>query len=290
MKRLAVPSTSSTLHSASRNKTLAGGMDPVVTGEETPPPGDAPPEVTKSGSPTLASALELKKAAQDEVNKMLYGDRMDVHTLRHKVLEEIALSLGCFAVTQFVTAYFAPYMRPLAYDIAWAVVGILIGIVGFVATYKESTFGVGMFVVLLITLACINISHTLTMRSEHVGNCNLNQLDFMGCNAAASPSLTTCLLDNSCKRDQIKHTPCKAPGVEHCAHLDSLNYAFIFNILVSFFTFGEPAYWCLIYHARLEIDQHEKFREYQAQQAEEDLEGNPEQPTETTPMLPTQSI
>jgi len=130
--------------------------------------------------------------------------------------------------------------------------GALTAIVGVVAVSKESSFGVAAFTILLIMLACLNIAHTLTMRSEHVMVCRMNQMDFKHCNSFDSPSLAVCLPKNDCTRKEVEHTKCRAPGKEHCAHMDSMDAVFIFNMLVSFFTFSEPAYWGMIFHARLE--------------------------------------
>jgi len=82
--------------------------------------------------------------------------------------------------------------------------------------------------------------------------CSMNQLDFKHCNSFDSPTLAVCLPKNDCTRNEIGKTKCGAPGKEHCAHMDSMDAVFIFNMLVSFLTFSEPAYWGMIFHTRLE--------------------------------------
>merc|ERR1712139_630380 len=97
----------------------------------------------------------------------------------------------------------------------------------------------------------MGISHTLTMRSEHVHTCKLTQLSFRGCNTVAS--LKKCLATNDCLRDQMKGTICNAPGKEHCENLNHMNWVFAFNMLISFLTFSEPAFWGILLLFRMEM-------------------------------------
>lgn len=127
----------------------------------------------------------------------------------------------------------------------------IIGILGLVGVRKKSSALIIVFSVLLVMLACLNISHVLTMRSEHVHTCQLNQITFRNC--ASEDSLKECLKDNSCLRDQIATTDCKAPGKEHCAQLDQMNFVFVANMLISFMTFSEPTFWALLLLIRMEM-------------------------------------
>lgn len=172
-------------------------------------------------------------------------------TLQRQVHFDIIISMGIFIATQIVSAVVTPFWRPVMYSVGWAVLGFLVGIIGLVGVRKKSSTLLVIFSVLLIMLACLNISHVLTMRSEHVHTCRLNQITFMGC--ATEPSLAKCLPKNECLREQILKTGCKAPGRQHCDSLDSMNYVFAVNMLVSFLTFSEPTFWALLLLIRMEM-------------------------------------
>merc|ERR1711959_66092 len=58
---------------------------------------------------------------------------------------------------------------------------------------------------------------------------------------------------SKCLREVLKETDCKAPGYEHCKSMTSIGYGFAVNILISFITFAEPAYWAGIFLIRLEM-------------------------------------
>jgi len=185
----------------------------------------------------------------------IFGDaetgRYSVKTLQRQVHFDILISMGIFILTQIGSAIVTPFWRPVGYAIGWAILGFLIAIMGLIGTRKKSSALIIMFSVLLVMLACLNISHTLTMRSEHVHTCRLNQRTFRGCDS--EPSLKTCLADNSCLRDEILKTDCKAPGREHCDDLDKMNYIFVSNMLISFLTFAEPTFWSMMLLIRMEM-------------------------------------
>lgn len=172
-------------------------------------------------------------------------------TLQRQVHFDIIISMGIFIATQIVSAVVTPFWRPVMYSVGWAILGFLVGIVGLVGVRKKSSTLLVIFSVLLIMLACLNISHVLTMRSEHVHTCRLNQITFIGC--ATEPSLAKCLPKNECLREEILKTGCKAPGRQHCDSLDSMNYVFGVNMLVSFLTFSEPTFWALLLLIRMEM-------------------------------------
>jgi len=174
-----------------------------------------------------------------------------VKTLQRQVHFDIIISVFIFIATQVASALITPFWRPVMYDIGWIVLSFLVGIIGLVGVRKKSSTLLIIFSVLLIMLACLNIAHTLTMRSEHVHTCRLNQITFMGC--ATEPSLAKCLPKNECIRDQILKTKCQAPGREHCLSLDSMNYVFAVNMLISFLTFSEPTFWALLLLIRMEM-------------------------------------
>jgi hypothetical protein len=184
-----------------------------------------------------------------------FGDaetgRYSVKTLQRQVHFDIIISMGIFILTQVGSAIVTPFWRPVGYAIGWAVLGFLIAILGLIGVRKKSSALLIMFSVLLVMLACLNISHVLTMRSEHVHTCRLNQRTFRDCDA--EPSLRTCLTNNQCNRDQIMATKCKAPGHEHCDELDKMNYVFIANMLISFLTFAEPTFWSMLLLIRMEM-------------------------------------
>lgn len=172
-------------------------------------------------------------------------------TLQRQVHFDIIISMGIFIATQVASAVVTPFWRPVMYSVGWIILGFLVGIIGLVGVRKKSSTLIIIFSVLLIMLACLNISHVLTMRSEHVHTCRLNQITFMGC--ATEPSLAKCLPKNECLRDEILKTGCKAPGREHCDSLDKMNYVFAINMLISFLTFSEPTFWALLLLIRMEM-------------------------------------
>lgn len=179
------------------------------------------------------------------------GQRYSVKTLQRQVHFDILISFSIFIATQIGCAIVSPFWRPRGYSIGWAIVSFIIGILGLVGVRKKSSALIIVFSVLLVMLACLNISHVLTMRSEHVHTCQLNQITFRNC--ASEDSLKECLKDNSCLRDQIATTDCKAPGKEHCAQLDQMNFVFVANMLISFMTFSEPTFWALLLLIRMEM-------------------------------------
>lgn len=174
-----------------------------------------------------------------------------VKTLQSQVFWELIICMGLFILTEIVSAIFCPYWRPVGYSIGWIVLALIIGALGLIGVKKKSSGALICFNVLLIMLACLNISHTLTMRSEHVHTCKLTQLSFRGCNTVAS--LKKCLPTNGCTRDQMKGTICNAPGSEHCANLNHMNWVFAINMLISFLTFSEPAFWGILLLLRMEM-------------------------------------
>jgi len=174
-----------------------------------------------------------------------------VKTLQSQVFWELIICMGLFILTEVVSAIFCPYWRPVGYSIGWIVLAVIIGALGLIGVHKKSSGALICFNVLLIMLACLNISHTLTMRSEHVHTCKLTQLSFRGCNTVAS--LKKCLPTNDCTRDQMQGTICNAPGKEHCANLNHMNWVFAFNMLISFLTFSEPAFWGILLLLRMEM-------------------------------------
>lgn len=172
-------------------------------------------------------------------------------TLQRQVHFDIIISMGIFIATQVASAVVTPFWRPVMYSVGWIVLGFLVGIIGLVGVRKKSSTLLIIFSVLLIMLACLNISHVLTMRSEHVHTCRLNQITFMGC--ATEPSLAKCLPKNECLREEILETGCKAPGRQHCDSLEKMNYVFAVNMLISFLTFSEPTFWALLLLIRMEM-------------------------------------
>lgn len=179
------------------------------------------------------------------------GPRYSVKTLQRQVHFDILISFTIFIATQLGCAAVCPFWRPIAYSIGWAILSFLIGIIGLVGVRKKSSAMIIVFSVLLIMLACLNISHVLTMRSEHVHTCRLNQRTFRNCDNA--PSLKKCLPENACLREDIEKTSCLAPGREHCDDLDRMNYIFVANMLISFLTFAEPTFWAILLLIRMEM-------------------------------------
>lgn len=181
----------------------------------------------------------------------LDGPRYSVKTLQRQVHFDILISFTIFIATQLGSASVCAFWRPIAYSIGWAILAFLIGIVGLIGVRKKSSAMIIVFSVLLIMLACLNISHVLTMRSEHVHTCRLNQRTFRNCDT--EPSLKKCLPDNQCMREEIERTNCLAPGREHCDELDKMNYIFVANMLISFLTFAEPTFWAILLLVRMEM-------------------------------------
>lgn len=182
---------------------------------------------------------------------LMSGPRYSVKTLQRQCHFDIIISIGIFIITQIVSALLTPFWRPVVYSIGWIILGFLVAIIGLVGVRKKSSTLLIVFSVLLIMLACLNISHVLTMRSEHVHTCALNQITFRDC--ATEPTLAKCLPKNECMRDEILKTKCKAPGREHCDQLDTMNYVFFANMLISFLTFSEPTFWTLLLIIRMEM-------------------------------------
>jgi hypothetical protein len=179
------------------------------------------------------------------------GDRYSVKTLQRQVHFDILISFTVFIGTQIASAILTPFWRPIGYDIGWAILAFLIGIFGLVGVQKKSSALLVVFSVLLVMLACLNISHVLTMRSEHVHTCRLNQNTFRNC--ATEPSLQHCINANECKRDELLKTSCKAPGREHCDELGQMDLVFAANMFISFLTFAEPTFWALLLLIRMEM-------------------------------------
>merc|ERR1712093_695585 len=179
------------------------------------------------------------------------GDRWSVKHLQSHVQIDLCISLGIFVISNAVTAATCPFWRPVFWDVFWIVLAILIGAFGIYGCRKKYSFVILSFILGVVMLGCVNIAHLMAMHSEHVRTCELNQASFKHC--VDNPLLTKCLAGNTCLRDVIKETDCKAPGHEHCEGLSSLGYAFAANILISFITFAEPAYWAGIYLIRLEM-------------------------------------
>lgn len=178
-------------------------------------------------------------------------DRMIVWSLRRQLYFDICVMFSIFIAVQLGSAAVCPFWRPIAYDIGWAILAVIIGIIGVVGVAKKSSVMLIMFAVLLIMLACLNISHTLTMRSEHVHTCRLNQKTFRNCENEAS--LKNCLPTNTCNRDEISATSCEAPGREHCDELDNISMMFMANMIISFLTFSEPTFWAVLLLIRMEM-------------------------------------
>jgi len=179
------------------------------------------------------------------------GPNYSVKTLQTQVFWELIICMGLFILTETLSAILCPYWRPVGYSLGWIVLALIIGSLGMIGLSKKSSGAVICFIVLLIMLACLNISHTLTMRSEHVHTCKLTQVSFRGCTTA--PTLKSCINTNACTRAQMKGTTCKAPGKEHCDALNHMNWVFAINMLISFLTFSEPAFWALLLLLRMEM-------------------------------------
>lgn len=181
----------------------------------------------------------------------LDGQRYSVKTLQRQVHFDILICFTIFIGTQIASAIVTPFWRPIGYDIGWSILAFIIGIAGLVGVQKKSSALTIVFSVLLIMLACLNVSHLLTMRSEHVHTCRLNQRTFRDC--GNQDSLKHCLPTNECKNDEIAATECKAPGKEHCDQLNQMNYVFAANMFISFLTFAQPAFWAILLLIRMEM-------------------------------------
>lgn len=212
--------------------------------------------------------------------------RYSVLSLQRQVHFDILISFGIFIATQVGSAIVAPYWRPVAYAIGWAILSFIVGIIGIFGVKKKSSFLIIVFSVLLIMLACLNISHTLTMRSEHVHTCRLNQRTFRNCES--EPSLKDCLADNQCKRDEILKTECEAPGREHCDDLDHMNYLFAANMCISFLTFSEPTFWAILLLIRMEMTFPITPDEWDADDSTE--QGTPEEKAALTSVVEDKSL
>jgi hypothetical protein len=180
------------------------------------------------------------------------GTRWSVKHLQTHCQIDLCVSLGIFVISNGVTAVFTPYWRPVFWDIFWIVLAVLIGALGLYGCRKKYSFVILAFIFGVVMLGCVNIAHLMALHSEHVRTCNLSQNSFMGC--STEPTLQHCLVGDNCLRAEIQATKtCNAPGKEHCEALDSIGYAFAINIMISFLTFAEPAYWTGIYLIRLEM-------------------------------------
>lgn len=179
------------------------------------------------------------------------GGRWSVKHLQSHVQIDLCVSLGIFVLSNAVTAATCPFWRPVFWDIFWIVLAILVGLFGIYGCRKKYSFVILAFILGVVMLGCVNIAHLMAMHSEHVRTCDMRQNSFKHC--VDNPLLTKCLVGDKCLRDVLKETECKAPGHEHCEHMTSIGYAFAANILISFITFAEPAYWAGIYLIRLEM-------------------------------------
>lgn len=212
---------------------------------------DVPPELQSEGQMRSCCGESYPDGVTSVAGKMgVFDDYFPVNRLVQQFQCDNIMSLSIFVITCGVTAAFAPYWRPIFWDCFWIVCALILMLQGHIAARWKSSFGMIAYFCMLILLGALNLSHLLALRGEHVHQCKLSQRSFQHCET--DPSLTQCLVNNSCTRAQIQATSCQAVGKEHCDEIDGMNIGFGINLLISFLTFSEPAWWALLLLIRLE--------------------------------------
>lgn len=184
-------------------------------------------------------------------NPFSQGPNMSLKQLETQMWRDTLVGCFFFILCEAVSAAMVPFWRPIYYSIGWIILTLIIVYFGHLGIAYKSAMFLTVFNILLIMFACINISHTMTMRSEHVHTCALNQDSFKDC--ASQTSLQTCLATNSCLQEDILKTSCKAPGSKHCADLDNTIALFGFVMLVSFLAYAVPVFWGMLLFVRREM-------------------------------------
>lgn len=184
-------------------------------------------------------------------NPFQQGQNMSLKQLETQMWRDTLVGCFFFIACEAVSAAMVPFWRPIYYSIGWIVLTLIIVYFGHLGIAYKSAMFLTVFNVLLIMFACINISHTMTMRSEHVHTCALNQDSFKDC--ASQTALQTCLATNSCLQEDIIKTTCKAPGKKHCTDLDNTIALFGFVMLISFLAYAVPVFWGMLLFVRREM-------------------------------------
>lgn len=116
---------------------------------------------------------------------------------------------------------------------------------------------IAVFLCLQLMFSSINLAHVNQMRGEMIRTCNLAQISFKDCdpayNSLANTHLSSCIYTNTCYREDLDKTDCKAVGKGHCQNTDELGGLFWFNAMVNFLTYSEPTWFALLLLIRLEL-------------------------------------
>merc|ERR1712188_35884 len=161
------------------------------------------PGMLSSVTSGLGSAMG---GVKHEISDMVYGKEIwGVDKLSSQLQSDVTISMLIFIVSNIIAACMDTYWRPILYDVTWSFLGVLVWALGFFMARRKNSFGIAGFVLLLTILACVNISHTMTMKDGHVRICKANQNSFEGCQSGdrAVSTLTECFKTNSCTKDQL---------------------------------------------------------------------------------------
>merc|ERR1711935_1218685 len=132
---------------------------------------------------------------------MMYGDDWNVEKLSRQLQSDVTISMSIFLLSNIAACFLENYWRPQFYDIMWIFLGVVVWACGFFMGRKKNSFGLAGFVLLLTILACVNISHTMTMKDQHSATCMLAQSSFQGCQGVKS--LEKCFPTNTCTKSQL---------------------------------------------------------------------------------------
>lgn len=240
----------------------------------------------------MASSLErTASSVKEEITDMIWGDEWDADKLSSQLQTDVSLSMAIFIISNIAAACVDNYWRPIVYDVVWIFLGVIVWAIGFFTARCKSSFGLAGFVLLLTILGSLNISHTMTMKDSHDHMCNLAQSSFEGCQHGVD-HLSTCFKTNSCTKEQLDKTNCKALAYEHCKGHDDLDVMYWIMIVVNFITFGEPAFWGLIMLIRLEFSGGQHLRDEGTPEKKTDIESaeskdetSKEEHDEETPLI-----
>lgn len=142
-------------------------------------------------------------------------------------------------------------------SVYWIFICVVCSIIGTFGAVKRSSGAIVVYVVLMLMFSSINLAHVNQMRGEMVRTCNLAQISFKNCNPTHNSQyaaiLNTCINTDSCTKDQLDQTNCKAPGSKHCSDVSQTEAIFWVNAIVNFLTYAEPVWFAVLLLLRMEI-------------------------------------
>jgi len=184
------------------------------------------------------------------------GPRWNVNKLRWQLVTDTILTAIIFILTETVTHFESETWRPLKWTCIWILLSVVCTAVGVTGAVRRSAGFLVTFIVAMVILCAINLSHINQMRAELYRSCKLSQKSFRNCDPdydTEAQGLRKCIFNNTCEERDLQQTKCEAPTAYNCSDQNEMDWIFFSVEIINFLTYVEPVFMALLLLIRAEF-------------------------------------